>query len=103
MPHTPGPWQTAKWKASISIEKDSSTYKGLLCQVDLVDYDPETQAANAKLIAASPTLLAVCEMDDAFPDLNIRNYDESDVEKLLAWSYEVIDAMRAAKSLATVD
>ena len=61
--HTPGPWYSGKYidRVTLSEESDGSDS---ICHV----YQP-SQRANARLIAASPELLAACvRVSDAIDD-----------------------------------
>ena len=57
---------------------------------------PEEIAEIAALIVTAPDLLAVCEMESGFPEINFSNYDESDVRRLQDWAFAFVDAARAA-------
>jgi len=45
---------------------------------------------------AAPELLAACEMESGFREINFSNYDEDDVRRLQDWAFAFVDAARAA-------
>lgn len=53
--HTPGPWGVDRWG---NIHGHMSP---VVAVIDETTCPPEQRSANARLIAASPDLLAVCE------------------------------------------
>lgn len=56
--HTPGPWHTGTHEdAHIVYDGDC----GFVADAGRDDGEAETEAANARLIAAAPDLLAACE------------------------------------------
>ena len=66
MTHTRGPWHTAKRTGGIAIEhREERPYGWLQHEVALVyplaEHEKGTGAANARLIAAAPDMLAALE------------------------------------------
>ena len=58
--HTPGPWNCFKRIPSGTIQTIQSS-AGSIAKT-CVELDAETQESNARLIAAAPELLEVCEL-----------------------------------------
>jgi hypothetical protein len=59
MPHTPGPWFAGTDEdAHVIYNADESE---VVADTLREDGDAETEAANARLVAAAPDLLAACE------------------------------------------
>jgi hypothetical protein len=58
-PHTPGPWNFSHGRISSRAHQTSRDLRlAVICDLDM-EYDPHgEQAANARLIAAAPELLA---------------------------------------------
>lgn len=107
--NTPGPWLTCHNIHGWSVHRvdHEQNLCDHICDVHEVrygssrEYSKPRTIANAKLIAASPTLLEVCELAPEMPEINFNNYDESDVRNLQEWAFRVHDTMTAAKKLAT--
>jgi len=63
MNHTPGPWYSGKYADRVTLSEESDGSDSI-CHV----YQP-SQRSNARLIAASPELLAACvRVSDAIDD-----------------------------------
>jgi len=58
MTHTPGPWRELAPGVIAAVHRDPGW--GAIAKVSQADAEPEAQA-NARLIAAAPTLLAALE------------------------------------------
>ena len=65
MPHTPGPWHTGTDEDGHVVYNESG---GFIADAGLDDGDEGEEAANARLIAAAPDLLAACQ--EIFDRLN---------------------------------
>lgn len=66
--HTPGPWTVTPANDGATYitggePRDDGSFQGLACMLDDLrdDDDSEESAANARLMAAAPDLLAACE------------------------------------------
>jgi hypothetical protein len=61
--HTPGPWQVTESGnvAGPTRSFGSQGWVGRICLANVMTGDVEVKAANARLIAAAPDLLAACE------------------------------------------
>ncbi len=84
MTHTRGPWHTAKRSNGIAIEhREEKSYGWLQHEVALVyplaEPEKATGAANARLIAAAPDLLAALE--DAVEALTEARYYPSELKR----------------------
>ena len=86
--HTPGPWRITGPNIRSDNHKDGSNALLFVQQDPFDDYepDPEEQAANLRLVAAAPKLLAIMEgflgtldADDLEVEAVVRSYYNSNI------------------------
>lgn len=97
--HTQGPWQIKRYAngGNYLIETDAATVAEVLDDVWTGEEDSGEQAANARLIAASPDLLAACMLwDQGFVDGEEFTHDQ-----FVKWVNDNRRAARAAIAKAT--
>lgn len=60
MSHTPGPWSASNWRVCASVD-DPEKFRYICDTANNAKTRNNENAANARLIAASPDLLAACK------------------------------------------
>lgn len=90
--HTPAPWINDGKTISAQVDPAHPSYIAPVCFLD-GDWLPEIVAANARLIAAAPALLAALQGLVGEADLGEIDHDDD--------TRELIERARAAIELAT--
>ncbi len=67
--HTPGPWKVGRYQSSQGYFIDAPGAKDYFI-ADVHENDKRDAAANARLIASAPALLALAERIAAWDDVN---------------------------------
>ena len=98
--HTPGPWRYEMYPTGFVIESDHSPKRFSIADVHMhVDPAIDPGAANARLIAAAPELLA--SLKDIFEMLDeqilVRNTDEDHKPEWALRMVGVVARLRAAQ------
>ena len=77
--HTPGPWNlSANEDGRTYVEASNDTADDIAAL--LMDHDQQQNAANARLIAAAPDLLAACKAALNTPAMNADEMDPIEIE-----------------------
>lgn len=101
--HTPGPWKM--WTEYPYQDEPNLPYQHFIAgrgyYGEGFDMTGICSVLDAKLIAAAPDLLEACRHIDSYPEINLNNYDETDVIALHQWANDLVVAADAAIRKAT--
>jgi hypothetical protein len=102
MMHTPGPWQIKSDYEPLEIignvdgPDDGQMHYTPICAVEPTLF-PDENAANARLIAAAPDLLAIAVIAEQFMTVATDwNFDECEIDGKMRRTHELLKEVRAA-------